>query len=106
MPYYRCLVNGTGFPGAMIGREGTTGFYTTRWIQAANPRHARAKTMLSLRREPLLQPPAPPRKRWFQRKAPRGPDFSQAAITFVKVERMAQLPSSRERAKHLIWYRE
>lgn len=104
MPYYRCLVNGTGFPGAMIGRDGTAGFYTTRWLQALNAGQAKRRVLAGLRREPGFQPPPRPRKRWYQRKAPPGPDMSHAAVQFVRIERVDRLP--RLRREGTLWYPE
>lgn len=106
MPYYRCLVNGSGFPGEMVETEGKVGFYASRALQALNERQAKARMMKRLRREPELQPPPRPRKRWFQRKPPKGPDMSGASIRFVRVERIDRLPLARERGKGAFWYKE
>lgn len=86
--------------------EGPVGFYATRSLQALNERQARRRVLAHLRREPEFQPPPPPRKRWFQRRAPRGLDMSGAAIRFVRVERIAQMPLSWKRERGAVWYRE
>lgn len=55
MPIYRCFANGTGFPGALFGEDGTMGFYTTLWVQALNPKRAELKAMDLLSRNPSLR---------------------------------------------------
>jgi hypothetical protein len=81
MPFYRCLANGQNFPGTLLDAEGKVGFYTTRWVQALNPRAAELKAMAMLRREPLLSRPDA-----------RSPD---ARVFFDEVVRIDKLPLRR-----------
>ena len=81
MPYYRCLANGRNFPGALIGRDEPVGFYTTRWVQALNPRAAERKAIALLRRDPSFRSDGTP--------------TPGAHVVFESLERVPTLPLRR-----------
>lgn len=98
MPNWRCFIRGTGFPGAYFGDDQLYGFYTTRWVQALNRRHAERKALAMMRVDPRLQPPKP-RFPW-QRRA----DMRHARIHFERIERVRHLP--RMRGGGATWFSE
>ena len=101
VPYYRCSIHGTNFPGALIGVEGPVHFRATRWVQALHRRHARQRALAKLRRDPALVPPPTRRRHWFAR--PERADFTAAAVRIHDVRRIDRMPLRRTEA--LIFYR-
>ena len=58
MPIYQCLLRGEGFPGSILGWEsGTVGFFSTRWVEAADPDAAELAAVDALRRDPSFSLP-------------------------------------------------
>ena len=55
MPWFRCLIEGENFPGALIRRKGLVGFYTTRWIEASSAEEAEISALEALRAEPMFK---------------------------------------------------
>ena len=55
MPWYRCSLHGENFPigKALIGKR-LMGFYTTRWVEAADPETAELACLELLRSDPGL----------------------------------------------------
>ncbi|MEP7006754.1 MAG: hypothetical protein ABI810_12285 [Sphingomonas bacterium] len=86
MPAWKCFIRGTGFPVGPTGTAGSYGFYTTRWVQALNPRQAELKGLVLLRKDPSFEPP--------KRKFPwsKAPDLSAARVHFEEIVRVARLP--------------
>lgn len=62
MGWFRCLVRGERFPGALIGEPGAVGFYVTRFVfvESDDPDEAEAAVLRSLRDEPALRLPSDP----------------------------------------------
>ncbi|WP_338445006.1 hypothetical protein V5F89_07325 [Pelagerythrobacter marensis] len=54
MTWYRLLILGNDFPLEEDGVPVLMGWYTTRWVEAADPEEARAVALEALRSEPLL----------------------------------------------------
>lgn len=57
MAWFRCIVRGENFPGALIGRKGRIGFYATRFVEANDPEKAEMKVLSTLRNEQELRIP-------------------------------------------------
>ena len=55
MALFRCLIRGENFPGQIIGLKGLIGFYTTRFIEAADTEEAELAGLEMLRADPDLQ---------------------------------------------------
>ena len=92
MPFYRCLLRGEHIPGEVIGSAGLYGFYTTRWVQALNPRRAELRAVEAVRRDPKMAVPDG---------VPRSPD---ARVHVEEIERIPRLP--RFRGGGAIWFAE
>ena len=60
MPWFRCSIEGENFPGVLIRRKGLVGFYTTRWVEAADAEQAELAALDLLRTEPTFQLKTPP----------------------------------------------
>ena len=88
-------------PVSPVGPSGTSdryGFYTTRWVQALNPRQAERKALALLRKDPSFERP---KQRFpWDRKL----DLSAARIYFEEIERIARLP--RKRRIGAVWFPE
>ena len=48
------MIRGENFPGQLLGKKGLVGFYTTRWVEAADPEEAELKGLEILRNDPSL----------------------------------------------------
>ncbi|WP_458732992.1 hypothetical protein [Sphingobium xenophagum] len=92
MPFYRVILRGYNFPGSVIGEKGRYGLYTTRWVQALNPKRAERKAVAMVWRDPLLAPPA------------AKSDAERAYLRLEKVEAVRQLP--RRRGGGATWFKE
>ena len=57
MNWYRCLIRGENFPGALVGEDHPVGFYTTRYVQELTPEAAELKALSLLKQHTSLQPP-------------------------------------------------
>lgn len=57
MNWYRCLIRGENFPGALIGEAHPIGFFTTRYVEALTPDAAEMKALSNLKLHPSLQLP-------------------------------------------------
>ena len=55
MPLYRCFVHGKNFPGILVGSKKPCGFYTTRFVEADNPKQAELQVLELLRNDDSLQ---------------------------------------------------
>ena len=96
MPAWKCFIRGTGFP---VGPSGSPfGFYTTRSVQALNPRKAEMKALALLRKDPSFVRP----KRRFPWS--RQPDLTTARVHFEEINRVARLP--RMRGLGAVWFSE
>jgi len=56
MPHYRVLLNGRNFWLQMEGSQRRMGFYTTRFVEEANPDEAEQAAVRVLRNEGKLKP--------------------------------------------------
>jgi hypothetical protein len=54
MPLYRVLFHGKDFPGVILGKSKPIGFYTTRFVHAADEPAAEAAALATLREAPEL----------------------------------------------------
>ena len=57
MKWYKCFIAGENFPGQLIGQHYLIGFYTTRFVQAANEEGAESAGLEFLRTEDSLRLP-------------------------------------------------
>lgn len=57
MPLYRCSICGENFPGVMLGESSPIGFYTTRFVEAANQGEAEMLALDLLRGEEFFNTP-------------------------------------------------
>ena len=57
MAWYQCLIRGEKFPGILIGKTEMVGFYTTRWVDAADPDEAELAAVAALKRDPCFALP-------------------------------------------------
>jgi len=55
MPWFRCVIEGENFPGALVQRQGLVGFFATRWVEASSPEEAEIAALEALRSEPTFQ---------------------------------------------------
>ncbi len=61
MPWFRCFIRGENFPLELDGKRQATGFYTTRYVEAADEGDAELKAVNVLRDDPALKvPPGTP----------------------------------------------
>lgn len=58
MAWFRCFIRGENFPGRLVGLPGPVGFYTTRFVEAADARGAESASLQALLGEPKLALPA------------------------------------------------
>ena len=69
MPWYRCTIEGQGFPGSLIGKPGLVGFFVTRFVKAPSAEEAESLSLAELRREDRFRIPSaglqPPDARVF-----------------------------------------
>lgn len=86
MPAWKCFIRGTGFPVGPMGTAGPYGFYTTRWVQALNPRQAESKALTLLGKDPSFERP----KRRFPWS--KKPDLTAARVHFEEIVRVTRLP--------------
>ena len=54
MPLYRCLILGENFPGVLLGEAEPIGFYTTRFVEAADAEEAQGLALEALRTDEAL----------------------------------------------------
>jgi hypothetical protein len=84
MPFYRVMLRGHNFPGGPIGEpKQRFGLFTTRWVQALNPKRAERKAVQMVWNDPALAIPSP-----------RNPE-ERAWLTLEKVELVRRLPRLR-----------
>jgi hypothetical protein len=57
MAWYRCLIRGENFPGAILGQKKTIGFYTTRVVEADSTEEAEMKALADLKKDKTLRVP-------------------------------------------------
>jgi len=57
MKWFRCLIKGENFPGALVNSDKLIGFYTTRCVEAETYEEAEMKALASLKNEESLQLP-------------------------------------------------
>ena len=57
MNWYRCLIRGENFPGALVDQNHLVGFYTTRYFQDLTPAAAELKALALLKQHKSLQIP-------------------------------------------------
>lgn len=57
MKWFRCLIHGQNFPGALIDRPGSVGFLTTRYVQADAPEGAEMLALAELKNDRSLELP-------------------------------------------------
>jgi hypothetical protein len=55
MAWFKCFIHGQDFPGRLLGKRGTVGFYTTRVVQAKTPKDAELKAVQLLKRHHSLK---------------------------------------------------
>lgn len=55
MKKYKVLMEGRNFLLLMDGKEQRVGFYTTRWVEAANPEEAELKAAAAIKADPRLK---------------------------------------------------
>jgi hypothetical protein len=61
MPWFRCLLRGENFPLLVMEVRKPTGFYTTRYAEAASPEEAEELVLNALHDEEVLKvPPGTP----------------------------------------------
>ncbi len=92
MPFYRVMLRGYNFPGSLIGKSGRYGIYTTRWVQALNPKRAEHKAVAMVWRDPLLALPT------------AKSEADRAYLRLEKIEAVRRLP--RRRGGGATWFRE
>ncbi|WP_435011548.1 hypothetical protein P12x_002863 [Tundrisphaera lichenicola] len=56
MAWFQCSIRGEQFPGALAGVSGLVGFFTTRFVEAADAGDAETLALTGLRDEPRLKP--------------------------------------------------
>jgi hypothetical protein len=78
MPIFRCLVRGENFPFLFDGAWRTQGFYTTRYVEAANEYDAEDVALEALQSEDALQ------------RDPSTPGLEAAQVYFEKIEEVSQ----------------
>lgn len=78
MPWFRCLIEGRNFPGILANVDKPIGFFTTRFIEADNPEHAKLLVLAKLKNEESLQLP------------PNYPKKTEARVFFEKVTQVNQ----------------
>ena len=49
MPWFRCLIEGENFPGALIQKDGLVGFFASRTVEAPNAEEAEIRVLQVLR---------------------------------------------------------
>ena len=54
MPLFRCFLRGEKFPERLLGQGRPVGFYTTRFVEAADAREAELEAVGRLRGDPSL----------------------------------------------------
>jgi len=57
MALFRVLLHGKEFPGVIVGKPNTIGFYTTRFVEADNEKEAEMAALAVLRESPELEVP-------------------------------------------------
>ena len=62
VPWYRCLIRGENFPGAILKQKAPIGFYTTRDVEADSAQEAEAKAMTDLKADKTLHVPEAQRR--------------------------------------------
>jgi hypothetical protein len=91
LAWFKCFIRGENFPGALAGISGLVGFYTTRFVEAADASEAEAHALDELRGEPRLSPP---------------PGYQPTGIAKVFFEEISELPGSKVRDPQpgFVWY--
>jgi hypothetical protein len=56
--WYRCVIRGENFPGALVGENKPIGFYTTQFVQDISPDAAELQALSLLKQHDSLQVPA------------------------------------------------
>jgi hypothetical protein len=56
---YRCFIRGENFPGELVGKRGSYGFYTARWIEATSAEEAERACLELLKGDPTFQVTSP-----------------------------------------------
>lgn len=56
MAFFRVVIGGENFPGQLVGEAGPVGFYTIRFVEAADAETAADVALQTLRAESKLQP--------------------------------------------------
>jgi len=55
MKKYEVLIEGRNFVIEIDGKEQRAGFYTTRWVEAKDPKEAELKAVAIIKRDPKLK---------------------------------------------------
>lgn len=92
MPWFKCLMEGKNFPGALMQQDGLLGFFATRAVEAASMDDAEVRALELLRADPSFV-------------LPTGVTASEdARVFFVSIVQIDEFEAASIGSKGASWY--
>ena len=86
MPWFRCFIHGENFVVDVDGKHEVMGFYTTRYIEAADENEAEMLSLAKLRKDDFLNDDT------LKSRSP------EAKVTFEEIDELIGEPEDKDRA--------
>lgn len=92
MPWFKCVIQGENFPGALMQTEESLGFFITRVVEADSAQEAEFKAIFLLRAEPGFT------------LAPGHPGAEEARVMFESVEEIDEAQAASFSNEGASWF--